>query len=132
MSSRSISSSSSSRSNIPSSSHMETKQAQMKKQWSAGFSWADDSDSDDSDCDEFCEIVALSSCASMGSLKSSSNHHTPPGSPSSSRSPSFKSVRFAPLAEMRLIPSLPDLSAQVEGTQKPQVFVERGARTVIL
>mmetsp|Transcript_59754 Transcript_59754/g.177070 ORF Transcript_59754/g.177070 Transcript_59754/m.177070 type:complete len:114 (-) Transcript_59754:217-558(-) len=104
----------------------ETKQAQMKKQWSTGFSWADDSDSDsDDDCDEYCyapSLVKSPSQISLGSSRSSS----------SSSSSIVKSVRFAPIAEMRLIPSLVDLSEMARGTRKPQVFVENNARTIIL
>lgn len=115
------------------SSDAETKQAQMKKQWSSGFSWADDSDSDsdsDSDDDDYC-IPKSSSAGSLRSMGGIGAGATPSSSPASSPL-RIKSVRFAPIAEMRLIPSLPDLSDQALGKKEPEMFVERNARTVIL
>jgi len=113
------------------SSDAETKQAQMKKQWSSGFSWADDFDSDsDSDDDDYC-IPKSSSAGSLRSMGGIGAGATPSSSPASSPL-RIKSVRFAPIAEMRLIPSLPDLSDQALGKKEPEMFVERNARTVIL
>mmetsp|Transcript_5132 Transcript_5132/g.10760 ORF Transcript_5132/g.10760 Transcript_5132/m.10760 type:complete len:109 (-) Transcript_5132:78-404(-) len=102
------------------------------KTWTSGFNWADDSDDDSSDDEMEMEFEpAIGGCMrrvpSDSSLASAASGTSAMSSSSSSR---LKFVRWAPIAEMRLIPNRESIVRKDESSN--QLLLPENAKTVFL